>query len=323
MAFYVGIDGGGTKTRCVLGNETTVLATTVSGGCNIVRYGEIDARESRARESLHTAIRQACAAAKISPDRLQTICIGAAGAARPEIAAKLHALLAELNPKLDIKVFGDTVIALQAAFGSGPGVIAIAGTGSVVYGRDATGCTARAGGWGFAISDEGSGHWIGRHAISALLRARDQGQETALTALILETWKLKNIDALIQHANATPPPEFPRLFPIVIRAAEGGDVIARELLARAGAELAALAGIVLRRVAPAPPLCPCGHDGQRLSSVGGGTPGFLQSSRSQFSRDRAARGFRRSGHGSARTRRARKEQSRDAACRVSVVIAQA
>ena len=263
MAFYVGIDGGGTKTRCVLGNETKVLATTVSGGCNIVRYGEvgIDARESRARESLHTAVRQACAAAKISPERLQTICIGAAGAARPEIAAKLHGLLAELNPKLDIKVFGDTVIALQAAFGSGPGIIAIAGTGSVVYGRDATGCTARAGGWGFAISDEGSGHWIGRHAISALMRARDQRQETALTALILETWKLKNVDALIQHANATPAPEFPRLFPIVIRAADGGDVIARELLARAGAELAVLAGIVLGRIAAAPPHVPVAMTG--------------------------------------------------------------
>ncbi|MFZ3264664.1 MAG: BadF/BadG/BcrA/BcrD ATPase family protein [Terriglobales bacterium] len=261
MAFYAGIDGGGTKTRCVLGDETTVLATAVSGGCNMVRYGEIDARESRTRESVHTALRQACAAAKISPEQLKTICIGAAGAARPEIAAKLRGLLAELNPKLDIEVFGDTVIALQAAFGSSPGVIAIAGTGSVVYGRDATGCTARAGGWGFAISDEGSGHWIGRHAISALLRAQDQGHETALTALILGTWKLDNLDALIQRANATPPPEFPRLFPIVVRAADGGDLIARELLARAGAELAALAGIVLRRVSPAPPHVPVAMTG--------------------------------------------------------------
>src|ERR1039458_6462055 len=90
MAFYLGIDGGGTKTRCVLGNETTVLATAISGGCNIVRLGEIYARESKARESLHTAVRQACAVTKIPLEQIQTICIGAAGAARPEIATKLR-----------------------------------------------------------------------------------------------------------------------------------------------------------------------------------------------------------------------------------------
>jgi glucosamine kinase len=261
MAFYLGIDGGGTKTRCVLGNETAVLATAVSGGCNIVRFGEIHAQESKARESLHTAVRQACAVAKISLEQIQTICIGAAGAARPEIATKLRGFLAELNPQLDLEVVGDTVIAFEAAFGSRPGVIAIAGTGSVIYGRDASGHTARAGGWGFSISDEGSGHWIGRHAISALLRARDQGHETALTALILEAWKLDNIDALIQHANATPPPEFPRLFPIVVHAADRGDTTARDLLVYAGTELAALAGIVLQCVAPAPPHVPVAMTG--------------------------------------------------------------
>ena len=261
MAFYLGIDGGGTKTRCVLGNETTVLATAISGACNIVRLGEIYARASKARESLHAAVRQACAVAKISIEQVQTVCVGAAGAARPEITTKLRGLLAELNPQMDIEVVGDTVIALEAAFGSRPGVIAIAGTGSVIYGRDASGRTARAGGWGFAISDEGSGHWIGRHAISALLRARDQGRETSLTALILEAWKLDNIDALIQHANATPPPEFPRLFPIVVHAADRGDTTARDLLVHAGTELAALAGIVLRCVAPAPPHVPVAMTG--------------------------------------------------------------
>ena len=250
MAFYLGIDGGGTKTRCVLANETTVLATAVSGGCNVVRLGE-----EQARESLHAVVRQVCAQTKIEPHQIAALCIGAAGAARPEIAAKLQHILAGIDPKFTahIEVVGDAVIALEAAFASGPGVIAIAGTGSIVYGRDASGQTARAGGWGFAISDEGSGHWIGRHAISALLRARDEGHETALTPRILEAWKLDSIDALVQSANATPPPEFPRLFPIVMRAASEGDSIARELLSRAGAELATLAGIVLRRVSPVPP----------------------------------------------------------------------
>jgi glucosamine kinase len=250
MGFYLGIDGGGTKTRCVLGNETAVVATAVSGGCNIVRLGE-----GPARASLRAAVRQVCVAANISADRIEAVCIGAAGAARPEIAAQLRGIFAEIDPHFTnhIEIVGDSAIALEAAFHSGPGVIAIAGTGSIVYGRAASGGTARAGGWGFAISDQGSGHWIGRNAISALLRARDEGRETRLTALVLDAWKLDDHDALIQRANATPPPEFPRLFPIVVRAADEGDTIARELLASAGHELAALAAIVLRRLAPAPP----------------------------------------------------------------------
>jgi N-acetylglucosamine kinase-like BadF-type ATPase len=252
MAYYLGIDGGGTKTRCLLADETTVLAKAMTGGSNIVRLGE-----TQARESLHTAIHQVCAAARISPYQIRAICIGAAGAARPEIAAKIRSILAELIPEIaltNIEVVGDTVIALEAAFGAGSGVIAIAGTGSIVYGRDAAGHTARAGGWGFAVSDEGSGHWIGRRAISAILSARDQGLETKLTAMVLQAWKLNTIDELVQQANSTPPPDFPRLFPIVLRAADEADSTARDLLADAGTQLASLAAIVVRRLAPHAPV---------------------------------------------------------------------
>ena len=256
MAYYLGIDGGGTKTRCVLADETTVLAKAMSGGSNMIRLGE-----TQAREALHTAVRQVCAAAKISPHEIGAICIGAAGAARPEIAAKIRSILAELTPEIapeialtKIEVVGDMNIALEAAFGAGPGVIAIAGTGSIVYGRDVAGHTARAGGWGFAVSDEGSGHWIGRRAISAILSARDQGLDTKLTDMILQAWKLNTIDDLVQHANSTPPPDFPRLYPIVLRAADEADSTARDLLADAGAKLATLAAIVVRRLAPHAPV---------------------------------------------------------------------
>src|ERR1700687_6154666 len=252
MAYYLGIDGGGTKTRCVLGDETTVLATAMSGGSNIVRLGEMPAREA-----LQTAVRQVCVAANISPDRIRAICVGAAGAARPEIAATIRGILAELISEIapetalpKIEVVGDMTIAFEAAFGAGPGVIAIAGTGSIAYGRDANGHTARAGGWGFAISDEGSGHWIGRRAISAILSAHDQGLETALSATVLQAWKLNTIDELEQQANSTPAPDFPRLFPIVIRAADDGDSAARDLLHDAGGKLAKLAAMVIGRLAP-------------------------------------------------------------------------
>jgi glucosamine kinase len=251
MAYYLGIDGGGTKTRCVLGDEMTVLATAMSGGSNIVRLGE-----TQAREALHTAIRQVCATANISPAQISAVCIGAAGADRPEIVAKIRAILAELIAETasetalpKIEVVGDMTIALEAACGAGPGVIAIAGTGSIAYGRDATGHTARAGGWGFAVSDEGSGHWIGRRAVSAILSAHDQGLETTLSAMVLQAWKLNTLDELVQQANSTPPPDFPRLFPIVLRAADEDDSVARSLLTDAGAKLGGLAAIVVHRLA--------------------------------------------------------------------------
>jgi glucosamine kinase len=247
MAYYLGIDGGGTKTHCVLADETTVLATAMTGGCSVIRHGE-----RQAREALHTGIRQVCATAGISPDRISSICIGVTGAARLEIATKIRGILTELIPEgtpVRIEVVGDNVIALEAAFGSGPGVIAIAGTGSIVYGRDAAGRTARAGGWGFAVSDEGSGYWIGRRAISAILSAQDQGLDTALADMVFHAWKINTIDELVQQANSTPPPDFPRLFPIVLRAADEADAIARDLLADAGAKLAALAAIVVRGLA--------------------------------------------------------------------------
>ncbi len=252
MAYYLGIDGGGTKTRCLLAGETAVLAKAMSGGSNIIRLGE-----TQAREALHTAVRHVCAAAKISPEQIRAISIGAAGASVPEIAAKIRGILTELTPQIgpaNIEVVGDNVIALEAAFGAGPGVIAIAGTGSIVYGRDAGGRIARAGGWGFAISDEGSGHWIGCRAISAILHARDQGYKTRLAAMVLQAWKLTSLDDLVQQANSTPPPDFPRLFPIVLRAADEADPIAHQLLADAGVKLANLAAAVISRLTPHPPV---------------------------------------------------------------------
>jgi glucosamine kinase len=120
------------------------------------------------------------------------------------------------------------------------------------------------------------------------VNARDQGGETALAAMILRAWKITTFDELVQQANSTPPPDFPRLFPIVLRAADEGDAIARDLLEQAGAKLANLAAIVVRRLAPqtfvaepaAAPLAravlPSGHDGQCLSSVFRSAPDFLQ-----------------------------------------------
>ncbi len=246
MAIYLGIDGGGSKTSCLIGDETSVLGTGTGAASNVVRVGE-----AQARESLASAIRQACTVANLNPSEIGSVCVGLAGAARPEISELVKRIVAELLPGT-VKVVGDNVIALEAAFGGGPGVIVIAGTGSIAYGRNREGQTARAGGWGFAISDEGSGHWIGRTAVAAALGAWDENPEQALRLIemLMTSWSLQTIEQLVPAANATPPPDFAALFPAVLSLAESGDRIARDVLTQAGTQLAHLAGILLRRLFP-------------------------------------------------------------------------
>jgi N-acetylglucosamine kinase-like BadF-type ATPase len=262
VAFYLGIDGGGSKTTCVVGDETSELASAVSGPSNITRV-----REVRARQALRDAICRACAAAKIDPWQLHRTCAGVAGAGREEIANIIRKMIAELVGG-EVEVVGDMQIALQAALGTGPGVVVVAGTGSIAYGRDVEGRTTRAGGWGFAISDEGSAHWIGRTAVTALLRESDQcadDQVAEKTSLLFRgmksTWNLQSFEQLARTANRDP--NFAALMPAVLTAADSGDETARQVLRQAGKELAELASIVVQK------LFPQGDGAIPLAMVGG------------------------------------------------------
>jgi len=256
VVYYLGIDGGGTKTTCAVGDETQLLATATAGPSNIVRVGEV-----QARESLQQSVRQACAAAGITTEQVARTCVGGSGAARPELAEVVRRCLAEIFTT-PIDVVGDMQIALEAAFDTGPGVIVIAGTGSIAYGRDRNGATVRAGGWGFAIGDEGSAHWIGRAAVSAVLRAADlssddhsaadtgeansgTGTHAAFAEALFKMWGVRSLVDLARAANSIPPPDFAALFPAV---AASSDDLATQVLTSAGRELALVAAVVIRRL---------------------------------------------------------------------------
>lgn len=243
MRYYLGIDGGGTKTTCGVGDETHLLATATAGPSNIVRVGE-----AQARESLMQAVRQACAAASVNPAQISRTCVGGAGTSRPECASFVQQVLAEILPT-PIDVVGDMQIALEAAFDRGPGVVVNSGTGSFAYGRDVQGETLRAGGWGFEIGDEGSAHWIGRTAISTVLRAsdrdrnRDQVAPSPLAKALCKAWGVSSLSDLARAANSIPPPDFAALF----RAVVGSESdLSNQVLNRAGRELADLAAVVIR-----------------------------------------------------------------------------
>jgi glucosamine kinase len=243
VPYYLGIDGGGTKTTCAVGDEANTLATATSGPSNVVRVGE-----AKSRESLLQGIRQVCAAAGIAPEEIEATCVGGSGAARPEVAAVIREIIAEIvrNP---IVVVGDMETTTEAAFGSGPGVIVIAGTGSMAYGRNGEGKTARAGGWGFAIGDEGSAHWIGRMAVNAALRNVDERDAAAppasLEQALCKAWGVVSPLELARAANAVPSPDFATLLPAVLGS---DDLVGHGVLNAAGRELARIAGLVIRRL---------------------------------------------------------------------------
>ena len=206
--------------------------------------------DSEARGSLLRSVRQACAAAGIAPDEVVRTCVGGAGAARPELAAVVRRILAEILAT-PIDVVGDMQTALEAAFDTGPGVIVNAGTGSFAYGRDRQGKTLRAGGWGFAIGDEGSAHWIGHEAVSAVLRESERREdaatlnESSLVKGLYKTWGVNSLLDLARAGNSVPHPDFAMLFPAV---AGSGDEIGRQVLRKAARELAELAAVVIRRL---------------------------------------------------------------------------
>lgn len=243
MSLYIGIDGGGTKTTCAVGDDVGVFAVATGAGSNIVRLGA-----EQAREGLHEAIARACTQAEVSPLRVEAACVGAAGASHPEVSSSLREMVRQVLPNAEVNVVGDMVIAIEAALQDHPGVIAIAGTGSIAYGRNARGETARAGGWGFRISDEGSGQWIGRAAVAEAIRAQDAGRKTILLDRITQAWDVPSANEVVLKANANPAPSFADLFPLVQEAARKKDAVAEEVLTQAGEELAGLAEMVLHRL---------------------------------------------------------------------------
>jgi glucosamine kinase len=242
MSFYLGIDAGGTQTTCAIGDSKVVLARAQGATCKLSKVSE-----EQAREVLRALIAEACESAKIMPTEIEHTFIGIAGITGHQVAERMSGILQEIVAG-DIQVTGDMSIAMEAAFGDAPGVIVIAGTGSIAFGRNTRGDTARAGGWGPAISDEGSGEWIGRQAIAQAMRSHDDGASTRLVAEIFEIWRVATRDEIAAHANAIPPPDFAQLFPAVLKAASQHDSLAQEILTSAGMELARLARIVLRKL---------------------------------------------------------------------------
>ncbi|MEW6231145.1 MAG: BadF/BadG/BcrA/BcrD ATPase family protein [Chloroflexota bacterium] len=241
----LGIDGGGTKTVCVLADDRgKALGRGRSGSSNYNSVGI-----ERARRSILEAVAGAFAAAGLAEREVGAICLGLAGVDRPTDVHLIQEAMGSANLARKVVIVNDAEVALAGATESGLGVVVIAGTGSIAFGINRRGEKRRAGGWGPILGDEGSGYAIGLGALVSILKSHDgRGPRTSLTPLIMERWKLSRIDDIVGRVYVTPPPrlEIAALAPVVAKAARAGDEVARDIWRRAGLDLAHAAVAVIR-----------------------------------------------------------------------------
>ncbi|HUZ94793.1 MAG TPA: BadF/BadG/BcrA/BcrD ATPase family protein [Edaphobacter sp.] len=238
MAYFIGIDAGGTKTRCVLADETKVLGRADCGSIKLMRVGEA---EATAR--LRRLLEESAAAAGVSLQEVTGSCVGIGGVSIPAVRQWCETQMKTMVSG-EVEVCGDEDIALDAAFHGGPGILVVSGTGSIFIGRSADGTMYPVGGWGPVLADEGSGWWIGLEAVRAGFWAKDRGIKTDLLTEVQNAWELSSLGELVEKGNDRPGPDFAALVPLVVRCAESGDEMARAVLERAGADLAELITLV-------------------------------------------------------------------------------
>jgi glucosamine kinase len=254
MPHYLAIDAGGTTTRSLLADDHAILARASTGSIKLQRVGE---HEATAR--LISMLQELSAAASVPLTQVARTCMGLAGLTIPIVRTwATQALSTHVSGEL--LLLGDEEIALDAAFPSSHGILLIAGTGSHAIARASDGTLHRAGGWGPILGDEGGGHWIGLEAVRCALHAHEAGRHSPSADLLQAIqlhWNLASLPELIELGNrrgdaTRPAPDFASLAPVVGRCAIEGNVIAADVLRRAGESLARLVKTVAEGISIVP-----------------------------------------------------------------------
>ena len=237
MTYFIGIDGGASKTAAIVVDEHgNKLGTGLAGGSNHLRVGI-----EEATRNVERAMNKALVEAGIAIKDVEYAYCGIAGSDHPVHRQRVIDALQVFFPRGNFIVDTDARVALTGAVGFGAGIVVISGTGSVAFGRNSKGEEARAGGWGPTLGDEGSGFWIAREGLSAVVRAHDgRGFATVMTELLCYQYDMCSPDDLPRfvYAATTHVDDIARYGKLVIEAAQSNDEVARDILARGGSELA-------------------------------------------------------------------------------------
>jgi len=229
MSVVLGIDGGGTHTRACIVDGGKRLAFVESGSIKRLRVGA-----QVAEQNLRKLLTEVYAQAGVNG--VEAACCGVASASMPGIPEWIGAVFKDFGVKR-WEVVGDEVIALDAAFKGGPGILQIAGTGSNTVGRAPDGSTENAGGWSSRLGDEGSGYWIGLHAVRRGLHAYDREEPSRVLGAVGKVWGTPTIAELVNLGDSTPGPDFAALAPTISDLAEQGDPVAVPVLQQAATDL--------------------------------------------------------------------------------------
>lgn len=246
--FWLGVDGGGTNSRAALVDATgKLVGQGYAAAGNPARVGL-----ENAVAHVQQAVAEACAQAGVSVQQITAACFGLAGVGNPPHHAAMLAALEQVFPVRPLLLETDARIALAGATNLRPGVVIIAGTGSIACGINAAGRFERAGGWGPAMGDEGSGYYIGRRALAAVVMAYDQrGAETSLTAPVCAHFRVATppeLPPVIYNEPVKVMHEIAQLSKIVVQHAEAGDRVANSIISDAALELARAINAVIRRL---------------------------------------------------------------------------
>ena len=229
-AVVLGIDGGGTRTRASIVAGERVLAFAEAGSIKRLRVGEAVAEENL-RALLGEVYKQAAVTG------VEAASAGVASATMPGVLEWIQAVFEDFGVKRS-EVVGDEVIALDAAFKGKPGILQIAGTGTNCIGRAPDGGRECAGGWSSRLGDEGSGYWIGLHAVRRALNAYDRDEPTRVLEVVGQIWNTNGIEELVNLGDSTPGPDFAALAPAISQLADEGDGVALGVLEQAAKDLA-------------------------------------------------------------------------------------
>lgn len=230
MKYYIGLDGGGTKTKCVIADENlNIINEAVSGPSNFLMIGN-----ETVSQTLYELITNSLSESKIYYEQIAGIVLGTTGAGRRSDAEMLENFfknfLLQKKINLNFRVESDARIALEGAFSGKTGSILIAGTGSIMFGKDVNGNIHRVGGFGRFIGDEGSGYTIGRLGLQAVAKSFDgRTKRTLLSELLKEKFGIVDPSNLITEVYKNNF-DIASVAPLVIKAAELKDKICTEII---------------------------------------------------------------------------------------------
>jgi N-acetylglucosamine kinase-like BadF-type ATPase len=238
MSYLLGLDGGGTKTKAVLATEDGQIVCGVQAGIsNFQRVGV-------------EGIKKVCLEISAQLEKQMQVTfkdigcwtLGLAGAGRQDDQLAVKKAVESLGYTDQVLVQSDAFIALMGAFCGFPGVIIIAGTGSICFGLDEKNQIHRSGGWGYLLGDEGSGYFIGHQALLAALKDFDgRGEKTELLENIVSTIGLSSLDQIVRKIyieNSFQKEDIASLAPLVFECAAQKDIVAQKIISNTGKEMA-------------------------------------------------------------------------------------